>query len=213
MNCSRTSLGSLAIAPPDPIVIIYNLYKREIQKKGKSVSIIKAQKFENTYPYRHLKKFYDKMEKDEFSHTQIQEAVRIMIEYAAENSLLYKGTTIFLQSNLIEIIYSKIKDQITNDDLILSNIAKSHELIEGKDLLQKERIGGLCNLLKWYYNNEISEIYIAFSLKCLKAINKLNFPISLVSLLALRMKYSHLSIEIKNLLNNDFCEKTLRRKK
>ena len=161
-----------------------------------------------TYQYRYALKFAELTK--ELPWDTIQKIIYHAIEYSKEHkktSLWTRGLWILTKSDIIDIVYNRIKkhEEIKSNEL--HRLKQSKQFVKSHDykLIDVETKGGFSNIVKWYNNNDITLTYIAMSESCKLALSKISY----VDRSMLPSDKIILLTRVKCMVNKEFNDKVL----
>ncbi len=137
-----------------------------------------------TYQWRHMEALERKLVEWEFDDTLCKAFIDIAIRYAKDRRLLNKGTSIFLQKNLLAECYTRLREQAVKQDDVVSILGRTKTWLDAQvaasncdDLIEllmtRNGIGAYPNVIRWYEGGQLPEVYLAVSRACGVAIARL----------------------------------------
>lgn len=152
-----------------------------IQFAGRRLSLPKNTDPTKTYQWRYLTALHNKLQQWEFDDNLCKSFIDITVQYAVEHRLLTKGLAIFLQTNLLDECYHRLRAQTAKANDIISIIRSTKDWLAaqtaGADpvtmLLASTGIGAYPNIVRWHQSGQLPEIFLALSRVCGIAISRL----------------------------------------
>lgn len=138
-----------------------------------------------TYQWRYLVALDKKLSDLEISSDGRADFIDAVVQYARERNLLHKGLSIFMQSNLLDEVYRRLRERSTGTSDTVSVIRRSKEWLDAtlaasncssavELLLERDSIGSYPNIVKWHQAGYLPELFLALSRSCGLAISRLS---------------------------------------
>jgi len=145
---------------------------------GSKLIMPKNTPFHKTYQWRYLKKLYNKIREWDFDETTTRVFINTAIQHAKETGKLHKGLSALLQSNILDICYKKLERHEKKNLDDIDRIRYAQEFFDDNNvtvdiLLKRRNLKSFCNMMIWYDNRKIPDVFIALSKKCSRALKKL----------------------------------------
>jgi len=157
----------------ESVATIFNQFKVEMKSVGRKVSFPKDTAPEKTYLYRYLKRFANQVEEWEMDVDMSHMMISLVVRYAKDHGMLDRGAALLTMGSILEVCHQQLSDQVDRREDQYVNIKQCKEFLEGKDLLERKRPGGYCNLTIWYQTGLLSLAFLSVSKRCLSALAKL----------------------------------------
>lgn len=157
---------------------VYSICQEEFIKYGYRVKFPANTDPHKTYQWRYLEKLCKNLEQWDFDEGTARVFINSVAEYAKSKKLLHKGLSIFHQSNVLQICYNKVTKIQDNRTQRLETIQSIHNKLHVrcgsrpplKVLSERGGLGCDYNIVKWYLNGDLNDLYLSVSEPCLKAI-------------------------------------------
>ena len=135
-----------------------------------------------TYQWRYASGIVKKFNEWEFEEETAKMFIQIAVVQAKRKGIIKKGLAALHQNNILDMCYKIVinhnKEQISIIDSLESMKSVYDSKIGSKDslevLLNRASPRALANITQWYQSNMISDLFIALSKSCSKAVAKLN---------------------------------------
>ena len=135
-----------------------------------------------TYQWRYLTAISSKFDEWEFDDQTAEKFINLAVDYAKRLDLLRKGLAVLHQNNILTKCYEMLQDEVDSDQRAIDMLKRSREWVDKQRgeiplidiMLFRANEGGFCNLAVWYRNNKISDLYLALSRSCCRALATLN---------------------------------------
>jgi hypothetical protein len=135
-----------------------------------------------TYQWRYVTALSRKFDQWGFDEAEKERFIDLVAGYCQDHGLLRKGLSVLHQQNLLDSCYKQMQQQhglaaSAADVLASSERWISEHVLAGsrtQQLLQRSRFNGYCQLTIWHNAQKLSELYLALSRSCGKALNMLN---------------------------------------
>lgn len=130
-----------------------------------------------TYLWRHLDALSTKL--SPYDENTAQYLIQVAIEQAKEQRVIRGGLGVLLQPKFFKSCCQKAVEQDARFGRTASRLKKTREFLEShnidlaKLLITKKSLGSLPNIVEWYRDNTISELYLMLSKSCHLAMLKL----------------------------------------
>ena len=133
-----------------------------------------------TYQYRYVQQLATKLSEWEFDEPTSRRFIEIAVAYARDKGLLHKGLSLMCQKNLLEIAHKRLEREKEQDSGILSELERIHAWVASKissdpvdAMLARRNPDSYCNLVKWYGERRLSDLYLSLSASCGRALARL----------------------------------------
>ena len=132
----------------------------------------------NTYQWRYVKAIAIRFAEWQFDDDTCRKFISIAAKYAKDKGVLRKGLSVLHQSNMLDVCYEMLQRESDTDRQSTDSLEFTHKWLMRqfgeadpvKVLLLRPRTGALCNLTQWYKANRISDLYLAMSNSCCRAL-------------------------------------------
>ena len=135
----------------------------------------------DTYQWRYATRLARRLEEWDLDDETARAFIVTAVRYAYDHSLLHKGMAAFFQSNILEVCYERMMQESKTSSTQLDSLKVTKDFLDRQNgsgnmvdiLLQRERLGSFTNIVQWYLAGKIYDLYVALSLSCYRAINRL----------------------------------------
>lgn len=195
---------TVTYVPDERIHQLYGWCSQAFSLAGKRFQFAKNTPPQNTYHWRYLKTLANKIDEYGFDDNSAKLFIETIIKYANKNNLHAKGIAVLFQSNVLEICKKELDVVQQKFDSTLDKLESSISFVNStdKNFLYKRNPDAKPNIVEWYRNNDIYDVYLAYSKSAYSAVIRLgdvaNFP-TVNQLYLLRLKLSE---------NTDFLRKS-----
>jgi hypothetical protein len=136
---------------------------------------------QKTYQWRYVTKLAQKIDEWELDKPTARAFINIAVGYMKEKKLLHKGLSVFFQGNMADVCYDRMQKHTSAADKRTEQLRIAHEFVVSRCnsksavalFLNRESFGKLRNIVRWYKNGDITDIYLATSTACTEALAKL----------------------------------------
>ena len=200
MSMSRcrvnTRLVSLCAVTPAEIQTTLNLVHRIYAAHGYKFSLPQNTNPTKTYQWRYatlLTKYFKYWQLDAgMQHRYVE----VAISYMATNGLVAKGLSVICQDNIHNLVMDHLQSELDHNADAIADIERTHTWLANNvaagnphntstgigstgstrvaSLLQRRVPLAFCNIVKWYMEQHISDLYITLSRSMRKALNSLD---------------------------------------
>jgi len=160
-----------------PDIKIWKIFKYcqdKFRKAGISLTFPKNTDPKKTYKWRYLVGFVKKLEEMEASTDAIHQLIEAIIKYATKNKQLHKGLSLLTSERVLSECCDVILQGHISEDKLIDRVKADYKLVAHADLLGKKYARGMSNIVRWYIEGNISEVYLSLSEKCHEAMIKLD---------------------------------------
>lgn len=131
-----------------------------------------------TYQWRYAASLAKKFAEWEFDEETSKRFIDIAVDYSKSSRTLNKGLAALHQGNILNVCYERLKGESNRNVQIGDLLTHTHnwlrQKVDGRDLLaallQREIIGGYCNITAWYQATKLPPLYLALSRACWQAL-------------------------------------------
>ena len=164
------------------VFTVYSWFQDEMRRIGRKINLPKCRDQTKTYQFRWTRTFanrcYNELSLDD-------KVVRILIasivDYAKKKKVLDRGTQILCMSNIADICYQSLKDLADDESSLIMELRSCRDFLReqtnDKNTLVCELVepspGGFSNLLYWYNQGFLTEVFMALSIDCSRALARL----------------------------------------
>lgn len=166
----------------DQIHEIWSLCSDAYLRHGRRLSFPKGTEPTKTYQWRYVTAIAKKFAEWDFDEPTAKRFLDIAINHSKQSGTIQKGMAIFLQSNILEICYNKLKAETTTDSKVIDSLVAIRKWLQQKAgsenllsvLLDRRDSDSFCNLAIWFQASKISPLYLSLSKTCAQALARLN---------------------------------------
>ena len=161
----------------------YSWFQSAMLAAGRKINFPKCSDKTKTYQFRWTKAFVNRCYNDLGIDDKIMKAlVYDMVIYAKSERLLNKGTQILSLANIADICFKSMSEMMNEELSLIREIRSCHQFINDqldvKDspvriLKSLNEKNGIPNIVHWYDLGHITDVYIALSKPCIKALNNI----------------------------------------
>ncbi len=149
--------------------------------RGRRLAFPKNTPPAKTYQWRYLEALANKFVEWGFDDQLCQRFIKITVDYAVAHRTLSKGLSIFFQSNILQVCYRKLQDEVNKTNTVIASIAamRSWVLDQAGDrpmitaFLTRSNFGAYPNIVRWYQAGQLTELYLSLSKAAMAAIARL----------------------------------------
>lgn len=135
--------------------------------------------FHNTYQYRYAGLMAKRFTEWGFDEPASRRFIEMAAEYAREKKLIHKGLSVLCQSNMMNVMYEKLLQESDQSTYVISSLAGIHSWITDRSgkrkpvdvMLSRETPDANCNLIKWYGERRVNDLYLSLSASCGNALS------------------------------------------
>lgn len=153
---------------------LFKYCQEEFSNAGFRVSFPKHTDKTKTYKWRYLEGFIKKVDEWELSDRAARLLVSAMIKWAKKNNQLKKGLSLLASDQILEIGHEAIQGKLASTERTVDTITADMKFTHGKDPLYRSEKLALPEIVRWHMRGQISDIYLAISKKCRKAMRQLD---------------------------------------
>jgi len=136
---------------------------------------------QHTYQWRYIKAIAARFAEWQFDDDTCRKFIDLATKYAKDKGVLHKGLAVLHQSNMLDICYKMLQREKDSDKQSLGSLEFIHKWLMRQFgdvdhvgvLLQRPHAEAMCNLTQWYRAHRISELYLAVSKSCCRALARL----------------------------------------
>jgi len=165
---------------PDTIARVLNWCIEAFRLYGHKLKLPEGTNPQKTYHWRYAGKLADKFREWEFDEPTSRAFLSTAAQYLKERKMLHKGLTGLLQRNMLEVCLQKLERQIDKHQKIVDKLTVSCNFINNKKyknrehaLLSRSGFDMPYNIVEWYQNGYIFDIFLALSKSAWTAMSKL----------------------------------------
>lgn len=164
------------------VFTVYSWFQNEMRRVGRKIKLPKCKDQTKTYQFRWTKSFVSKCYGEwELDDQTINMLIGDIVDYAKSRKLLDRGTQILSMGNITDICYKGLKTLAADEVSLIDEVGSCHKFLHqqahDKDTLVRRLVesdsGGCSNLLYWYNQGHLTEVYMALSKSCSQALSKL----------------------------------------
>ena len=164
------------------VFTVYSWFKDEMGRAGRKIKLPKCSDPTKTYQFRWTKSFANKCYNELGLDDKI---VKILIgdivNYAKRKRVLDRGTQILCMSNITDICYEGLKTLADDEASLIEELRSCRiflrEQVNDKNTLVCKLVepspGGFSNLLFWFNQGYLTEVFMALSKTCSQALARL----------------------------------------
>lgn len=135
-----------------------------------------------TYQWRYALGIAKKFKEWELSEEASKLFIRIAVSHSKQKGTLKKGLAALHQNNLLDACYRIVLKQSKEQESIIDSLERMKAWYDNKIgsgdplavLTYRKSPRSLANLTQWFQSNSISDLFIALSKDCSKAVSRLN---------------------------------------
>ena len=135
-----------------------------------------------TYQWRYLTAISSKFDEWGFDDQTAEKFINLAVGYAKRLNILRKGLAVLHQNNILTKCYEMLQNEVDSDQRVIDMLRRSKEWVDKQCgekslidvMLSRANEDGFCNLTIWYRSNKISDLYLALSRSCCRALATLN---------------------------------------
>lgn len=165
----------------DRILNVWNWCSDAYLRNGQKLSLPANTDPTRTYQWRYARTIAEKFAEWEFDDNTCRKFIDLAVKYAKQKGVLRKGLAVLHQSNMLNICHEMLRDELHNSKRSQDSLEAMHNWFRKQIgtnrpievLLERPRDGAMCNLTQWYRARRISELYLAISRSCCKALARL----------------------------------------
>ena len=159
---------------------IYGMCFDNYLKNGIKLKFPQNTDYTKTYQWRYILSITNKINGWKFTKEAANKYIELVVQYAKSAKLLDKGLAVFLQGNISEVCYDRLKKMQASSEQNASVLKHTKSWLDtriGSDkllslLLSSSSNNKFPNIVLWYQANKIPPLYLALSKSCCKAINQ-----------------------------------------
>lgn len=177
---SLVFLGSaMRVSPNDSQIFdLFKYCQSVFTGIGIKLNFPKDTKPQNTYMWRYLRHFCDRINEHNIDKELSYKLVDSIINNAKRYNQLHKGLAILASDRLIELSINSIGEHAKTTENIVDKVKRNHVFLGQFDdkiaeLLYKKNRDALPNIVMWYKSDRLCPLYLAISETCGNAIRKL----------------------------------------
>lgn len=165
------------------VFTVYSWFQAEMRKSKRKISFPKCADKTKTYQFRWTKTFVDKCYNDfELDDRTVKVLISNIVSYAKRQNILRKGTQLLCMNNIIDICVQSIRDIAEDEASLISELRSCTMFLDSqvtnknnlvRRLVEPVSTGGCSNFVYWYNLGHLTEVYVALSKSCNKALTKL----------------------------------------
>jgi hypothetical protein len=170
----------------DRVWVVWNWCSDAYLRNGQRLKFPAKTNPVNTYQWRYVKAIAERFAEWQFDDDTCRKFIDLATKYAKDKGHLRKGLSILHQSNMLDICYEMLQREKESNRQSTNSIELVHKWLTKqlgdsdplKVLLQRPHEEALCNLTQWYKAHRISDLYLAVSKSCCRALVRLgnDFP-------------------------------------
>jgi hypothetical protein len=122
-----------------------------------------------TYKWRYIVNFIERLDEFGASNDATIRIVDAIARYADKNKQAHKGLSLLTSDSVLQTCCENVEKAGDSQSAVLLRIEKDVAFVRSNDDLLGHEGHGLSNVVKWYMQRKISDIYIALSRRCYNA--------------------------------------------
>lgn len=132
-----------------------------------------------TYQWRYVKAIAQKFDTWGFDDSTSRKFIDIAVGYAKQRGTLHKGLAVLHRNDMLEICYNILQKQADKNTQNMNTLIDMKKWFDSqtnndyKVLLQRITPKAFPNIIIWYRANKISELFMACSKDCMRALAEL----------------------------------------
>lgn len=172
---------STTISTDERILSIWEWCRDAFSQYGIKLSFPLNTDPSKTYQWRFAKSIANKFDAWNFDEETSKKFIHIAVAHAKSKNILKKGLAALHQNNMLEYCYKVLTSQQLEFNSQIETISRMKLWIDSKIgdndpmkvLLNRQDKRSLPNIIIWYQSSQLSDVYIALSKSCSKALNKI----------------------------------------
>lgn len=166
------------------VFTVYSVFQQAMRKAGRKIQFPKCSDKTKTYQFRWTKTFTQKCYQEYgLDDVVINHLISDIVDYAKKRNLLNKGTQLLCMNNIVDICVKSVENLAADEASLIEELRSCREFlcdqVIDKNILVRKLIepvnsGGCPNIVYWYNLGHLSEVYLALSKTCIKAMAKLS---------------------------------------
>jgi hypothetical protein len=108
---------------------IFEIFKKQLRKFGRNVSLPKNTDPRKTYSWRYLENFLTRYEASELGDEILECAIAAIVSHAAKFGRLNRGIAILDQKDIIKIAKEKLEREVEREQTEITRIRDSHNFV------------------------------------------------------------------------------------
>jgi len=165
----------------DRVWSVWNWCSDAYLRNGQKLSFPARTNPKNTYQWRYAKAIAERFVEWQFDDDTCRKFIDLATKYAKQTGVLRKGLAVLHQTNMLDICYRMLLEEKNSNRQSQDSLENIHAWVTRQIgvanpvdvLLQRARPDAMCNLVQWYRANKISDLYLAVSKNCGKALSRL----------------------------------------
>lgn len=172
----------MSIATRDRVLDVWTWCQEIYLQQGRvKLSFPRGTDPTKTYQYRYMQQLTGRLAEWEFDEPTSRRFIEIAVAYAQEKRLLHKGLALMCQGNLLDVALQRLEQERKTNMNILSDLERTHSWVTVKVgdreaiqiLSARKHPDAHCNLVKWYGEKRLSDLYLALSASCGETLRRL----------------------------------------
>jgi hypothetical protein len=163
------------------VFTVYSWFQGEMRRVGRKIKLPKCKDPTKTYQFRWTRSFVVRCDEWGLDDQVMAMLIRDIVDYAKRHSLLDRGTQMLSMGNVTDICYKGLKTLAADEVSLIDEVGSCHKFLyqqaHDKNNLVRRLIesdsGGCSNLLYWYNQGHLTEVYMALSKSCNQALSRL----------------------------------------
>lgn len=174
------------IVDQSKILNVYETFKFAAAKCKRYINFPKNTDPTKTYAWRYLQNFVRRCEEQDIEDDLIPEMVNAIVHASnRDGSLARRGIAVLDQRDIISVGIAKLEREAQQEQEGIDEIKRSYAfLLKQKTernkktlydlLIEKQKLGGRANIIRWYESRHIGVGFLALSKSCKDALKYLN---------------------------------------
>lgn len=164
------------------VFTVYSWFQSAMHSAGRNIKFPKCSDKTKTYQFRWIKRFCDKCY-NEFGldNKTVKALTYEVVRYAKSHKILDRGTQMLSMRNIADICYETITDMMDEEQSLINEMQSCQRFlysqVDDKDNpvrnLKRLSENGYPNIVNWYLLGHITEVYLALSKSCRRALSSL----------------------------------------
>jgi len=165
------------------VFTVYSLFQQAMQRAGRKIQFPRCADKTKTYQFRWTNNFTQKCYQEyDLDDTVVGYLISDIVDYAKKRRLLNKGTQLLCMNNIVDICVKSVESLASDEASLIEELRSCREFlydqVTDKNILVRTLVepvsqGGCSNIVYWYNLSRLSEVYLALSKTCIKAMAKL----------------------------------------
>lgn len=175
-------MSSDTAIPDSKVFTVYSWFQDEMGRIGRKIKFPKCSDRTKTYQFRWTKSFVNKCYNElELDDKMVRILIADIVDYAKKKKVLDRGTQILCMGNITDVCYESLRGLADDEASLIEELRSCRaflcEQANDKNTLVCRLVeaspGGFSNLLYWYNQGYLTEVFMALSKDCSRALARL----------------------------------------